>query len=145
MSGFRGDPDPSEDWISEEVEKQKERDAAEIGEGVVVIEETDEFGISSSGRMVEDGDGKPVNVDHFGLDEEHPELPTPITPEEHRKVGVAQAGQIFREALELVDLGRDWLDSIGYRDATRERAAGAAEAVAQVINLIEAGEGSADG
>ncbi len=134
MTGFRhdGDSDPSDDWMSKEVEKQKARDAVEMGEAVVVIEETAEFGIASSGRPVTDGDGNPVNIDL---------PPAPITPEAHREVGKVRALAAFVEALELVDLGRDWLNSIGYREQTRERASGAAEAVAQVINLIEAGEG----
>jgi len=130
MSGFKA---PSDDWLSEEVAKQKRRDAEEMEQDVVVVEDDPEEVIGADGEpkwMPGDPDDGPIVVP-----------PTRITPEEHRAFGLEHARRAFHEALSLVDLGREWLDSIGYRDATRERADGAAGVLVHVIELIEAREG----
>ena len=130
MTGLRhdsGDVDPSDDWMSKEVEKQKERDAAEVGEAVAVVGET-EIVAYASGSVADSTAAEPVDVE-------------PITPEGLRAIGLEEARQAFSRGLVLVDLGREWLMSIGYRDETRSEASDAAEGLAHVIDLIEAGEG----
>lgn len=122
MTGFRT---PSNEWLGEEVEKQKERDAAERGEAVVVISDDPE-GV----RIVQHI--SPVEV----------ELPvTAISPEDHRKVGIAQIRAAFDESLVRAEKGRDWMKAIGYRDEPRKRAEAAVGVLLHLIELIEAEEG----
>ena len=127
MTGFRGDPDPSDDWISEEVRKQKERDQGETEEAVVVVDDLELRQPLYAGNPDDDDRARPQRDS--------------ITPEAYREVGLEKAREAFSRGLVLVDLGREWLDSIGYRDETRQKALDAWEGLSHVIDLIGAGEG----
>ena len=126
MSGFRvdGGPDPSEDWLSKEVVKQKRRDADEMEQGVVVVEETPEFALP-----IESSD--PITV----------ELPATPTPEAHRAFGVEQARKSLLDAWSLTEEGFVWLKAVGYRSEVRAEVAEVAGDLSHIVKLIEEWEG----
>ena len=116
-------PIPS-DWLSGEVEKQKRRDAEEMGQDVIVVEETPEFALP-----IEPSD--PITV----------ELPATPTPEAHRAFGVEQARKSLLDAWELIAVGIDWLEAVGHRPEVTAKVVEVAGDLSHVVKLIEEWEG----
>ena len=123
---------PSDDWLSGEVEKQKRRDAEEMEQGVVVVEDDPEEVIGDDGEpkwMPGDPDDGPIVVP-----------PTP-TPEAHRAFGVEQARKSLLEAWELIAVGIDWLEAVGHRPEVTAKVVEVAGDLSHVVKLIEEWEG----
>ena len=116
-------PIPS-DWLSGEVEKQKRRDADEMEQDVVVVEETPEFALPI-------GPSDPITV----------ELPATPTPEAHRAFGVEQARKSLLDAWSLTEEGFVWLKAVGYRSEIVAKTMEVAGDLSHVVKLIEEWEG----
>ena len=125
-------PIPS-DWLSGEVEKQKRRDAEEMEQGVVVVEDDPEEVIGDDGEpkwMPGDPDDGLIVVP-----------PATISPEAHRAFGVEQARKSLLDAWSLTEEGFVWLKAVGYRSEVRAEVVEVAGDLSHIVKLIEEWEG----